>query len=144
MSRQPAPASGALPAGDPVVMHVWVAAGHSLCELEHGDYLQDHLAELKAPDAPVCGPCLLILSRLRRQAAALLELAHGTVAPESPTQAWRLLAKSPWGKRLDIGTFLRGTPDLDERTRFDAISYAVEPDSVHDLAAEMRDARSNL
>lgn len=130
------------PADDPAVLHVWVAAGHTLCELEAGDYLDEHLLELRTEGAAVCGPCLLIAGRLRRQACALLQLADEAVAPTLPSEAWRLLGKSGWGARLDIKTFLRATPDLDVQTRYDALRYAVDPDSVADLVSEMEHARA--
>lgn len=128
------------PAGEPVVLHVWVAAGHTLCELETGDYIDEQLQELWTEGAAVCGPCLLIVGRLRRQACALLDLADDAVAPERPSEAWRLLGKSAWGSRLDIGTFLSSTPHLDERTQFDAVRYQVDPSSVAELVAEMQQA----
>lgn len=123
-------------------MHVWVAAGHTLCELETGDYLTDHLEEIAAVDAPVCGPCLMIVARLRRQACALLDLAGGEVAPERPSDSWRLLAKSGWGSRLDIAPFLKAHPDLDTESRNDSVRYEVDPASVRDLVREMLDARA--
>ena len=142
MAPVPAAARLAEAASDPTVLHVWLPAGHTLCELEEGDYLLNHVAELAAVEPAVCGPCLLIVSRVRRQASALLEVAAGRVAPEIPSEAWRLLRKSGWGSRLNIDAFIHATPDLDARTRFDAVRDAVDPESVSDLADEMLAARS--
>lgn len=129
-------------ATNPTVLHVWLPAGHTLCELEEGDFATNHLGELTAVEPSVCGPCLLIVSRVRRQASALLDIAAGRVAPEIPTEAWRLLAKSGWGSRLNITGFIRATRDLDARTRFDAIRDAVDQASVDDLLDEMIVARA--
>lgn len=142
MTPQPAPARLTDADGDPKVLHVWVTAGHTLCELETGDYITDRASELAAVDATACGPCLLIVSRVRREACALLELAGERVAPDLPSEAWRLLDKSGWGRRVDIKTFLRTTPELDARSRFDAVRYAVDPESVADLVLEMAAVRA--
>lgn len=127
------------PADEPVVLHIWVAAGHSLCELETGDYTEEPRQELKSAGAAVCGPCLLIVGRLRRHACALLEFADGAIAPDRPSDAWRLLGKSGWGSRLDIKTFLRANPDVDTQTRYEAVRYAIDPESVTDLVSELKE-----
>jgi hypothetical protein len=124
------------------VLHVWLPAGHTLCELEAGDYARERLAELEASHSAVCGPCLLIVSRVRREASALLEMADERVAPDLPSEAWRLLDKSNWGSKVDIKRFLRTTPDIDARTRLDAIRYEVDPESVASLVDEMSRARA--
>lgn len=141
MTAQPAPAGAAQPNGDPTVMHVWLPAGHTLCELEEGDFLEDHLREMRTPDAAVCGPCLMLVSRIRRQACALLELAGGTVAPTRPSEAWRLVDKGGWSSRLDLKDFLRNPAEVDAGSRFDAVWYAMDRDSVLDTVLEMAAAR---
>lgn len=132
----PVPARSPEPATSGGVRHLWVAAGHSLCELETADGDAEVLEALDAR-AAVCGPCLLIVGRLRRQACAFLELSAGEVVPRSPSESWRLLDKSPWARRMDVKAFLRANPDVDERTRYEAIGYEVDPSSVDELVAEV-------
>ncbi len=135
----PALAAGAEPADEPSVKHLWLAAGHTLCELEKGQSAAEDLRELRAGSSPVCGPCLLIVLRLCRQAATFLERASDAVAPESATQAWRLLEKTPWGDLLSIESFLRATPDLDAHQEWTAVKAAVHPAAVQSLLEEIRD-----
>ena len=117
--------------------HLWVAAGHSLCELEEAVDGDEEVLEALDARAAVCGPCLLIVGRLRRQACAFLELSAGEVVPRSASESWRLLDRTPWSRRMDVEAFLRANPDVEERTRYEAIGYEVDPASVHDLVAEV-------
>lgn len=100
--------------------------------------IADDLRELREGFAAVCGPCLLIVLRLNRQAAAYLELAADAVAPQSATQSWRILdKKSPWGRHLDIQALLRAIPDLDARQDWGVVRRAADQSSVTDLVAEI-------
>lgn len=143
MKPQPAIATGADPAAEISIRHLWVAAGHSLCELETGDG-DDELSEALDVHAAMCGPCLLVVGRLRRQACAFLDLSGGQAVPPSIREGWRLLKKTPWQSRLDLDTFLRDNPDLDQQSRYDAIRYEVDPGTVNALVDEIWDLRAAL
>lgn len=134
----PALARQSEPAGEPLVKHLWLPAGHTLCDLEEGVGPDEDVRELRAGFSAVCGPCMLLVIRLTRDAAAYLELTGGAVAPDRGTEAWRLLDKTPWARVLDIKTFLASTADVDEQVQWNVVANISHPANVSERAAEMR------
>ncbi|WP_188037078.1 hypothetical protein [Actinotalea sp. JY-7885] len=124
-------------------VHVWMPDRRSLCdrrastpgrlEEKTDEEFDGWLAEQR--DAPVCGSCLLLVSRLRRQASAILQQAAGRVWPERPTQAWAQLRDTRWAGEVDLEVFL-SRDDLDQRIKFDAVNYEVDRGSVQSLVDE--------
>lgn len=126
----------------PGVIHIWLADDKTLCLLRSGDF-RTELSELEQTPVAVCSTCLVLAGRIRRQACALLEVAEDQVFPERPTQAWEALRPTPWGKRVDLDTFL-SHPGLDEQIKFGAIAHQIDPQSVQDLVSEITTARARL
>lgn len=126
----------------PGVIHVWLADDKTLCLLRSGDF-RTELSELEQTPVTVCSTCLVLAGRIRRQACALLEVAEQRVFPERPTQAWEALRPTPWGKRVDLDTFL-ARPGLDDQIKFGAIAHQIESQSVQDLVTEITAARARL
>ena len=125
-------------AGEPTVKHLWLPTGRTLCDLEGGDMPGEDVRELRAGFTAACGPCLLLVIRLSRDAAAYLELTDGAVAPDRGTEAWRLLAKTAWARVLDLETFLASTPDIDASVQWDVVANSSHPENIAERAAEMR------
>lgn len=99
---------------------------------------EEEISALLAEDeaAPACGSCLLLVSRIRREASALLKL-HPEVWPEEPYEAWRNLEGTRWALRLDLGAFAeRDRSEINAGTRYDAFTLQVDPKSVDDLITE--------
>lgn len=131
---------------EPKTRHLWMNDGRSLCDRRsqpRGDYYQlDEDAFEKAireqEDAPACGSCLLLVARLRRQAAAILGRGDGNVYPKQPTKAWENLLGTRWDSKIDIPTFLE-RPDLNAAIDYEAISGPVDQESVDELLEEERE-----
>ncbi len=109
--------------------------GRSLCDRRarpsRGDRvptLVEYLAEQAVTEsAPACGACLMLVSYLRTDAAILLQQA--TIHPSTPSAAWRALANTRWAQRFDPVAFGE-TPDLDQKSRFDAPLFALDPEKT--------------
>src|SRR4029453_8036977 len=92
-------------------------------------------AEVASTDAaPACGACMLLVARLRTEAAAILAHAPGAW-PENPPAAWALLAGTRWAERLDV-TAIPVTAEADDPARFDAFESPVDRADVELVRAE--------
>src|SRR5258705_1737917 len=59
------------------------------------------LTRAAATAAPACGSCLVIVDRLRFQAAVILDYSH-SVQPTSPVDAWMQMRGTRWGTVLNL------------------------------------------
>jgi hypothetical protein len=101
----------------------------------HGGTLCGLKAEAVKSGGPACSACLLLVSRIRREAAAMLTIAGGAVEPPTPRAAWESLRSTDWAESFDLEGFLE-RPNLDETIRINAFLLAVDPKSVEGLVAE--------
>jgi len=92
-------------------------------------------------NAPACGACMLLVSSIRRDAAAIL-LKSPSVYPETPREAWASLQGTRWERSWDIAAFV-DSPDADD-ARFDALTLAVATEHVQELVDERQEARRVL
>jgi hypothetical protein len=92
-------------------------------------------AKFETDDAPMCGSCLLLVSRVRRIAAAHLK-RHPTVWPERPSEAWANLRGTRWAYTFDLDGHAKKAEYVDKYSRFEAFMDAVDPVSVDELLAE--------
>lgn len=125
---------------EPMTRHVWLPDGRSLCD-RHAIAADDHVptpeefdAEVAAAEAaPACGPCMLLVARIRIEASLILDDAPDAW-PATPSAAWRLLSATRWAQRIDVIQVSR-TADVDESQRFDAFEPAVDPADLDRLRA---------
>jgi len=126
---------------EPVTRHVWLPDGRSLCDR----YTRPAEGRVPTPeefdaevastdDAPACGACMLLVARLRTEAAAILGHAPGAW-PETPSAAWSLLAGTRWAERLDV-VAISVTTEADDPARFDAVESPVDRADVERVRAE--------
>ena len=128
---------------EPKALHIWLPDRRSLCdrravstaniESMSDEQFEVYVAEQEG--APVCGPCLLLAGRIRRQGSALLKKASGRVYPTKPSLAWAQLRDTRWATMVDLDQFLERS-DLDTGIRFDALNDEVDSDSVNELVEE--------
>lgn len=136
---------------EPKTRHIWMMDGRSLCDRRsrpRGDYYELDEDEFEKAvkeqeNAPACGSCLLLVGRLRRQAAAILGMCDGKVFPKQPAKAWENLLGTRWDTKIDIPTFLQ-RPDLNAAIKYEAISGPVDQASVDDLVNEEREMYQQL
>lgn len=105
--------------------HIWIN-GQTLCGQK---------AEAGPKTIPACSSCLLLVGRLRREAAAMLKISGGAVEPPTPSEAWARLRGTHWAESFDLEDFL-SRPDLDETIRIDAFRLEVDPATVNELVEE--------
>lgn len=118
------------------MMHVWMPDGRSLCDRRAAPgavRTPDHVRE--AIEAPACGICLLLVGRLRREAAVILAQTERT-APQRASEAWSSLRGTRWERYFDLAAFDEKLDSVDANTRYDAILNAVDPAVVKELADE--------
>lgn len=100
--------------------HVWMPDGRSLCDrrarLPRADFaamtdeqFATYVDEQTA--APACGSCLVIVDRLRLQAATILEYSD-SVYPSTPVEAWLHMQGTRWDATLNLARFRPG-PDTE-------------------------------
>jgi len=111
----------------PAAHHLWIH-GRTLCGLK---------AEAAESSGTACSACLLLVSRIRREAAALLSIAGGAVEPPTPREAWASLRGTDWAESFDLDEFI-ARPDLDETIRIDAFLDSVAPLTVEALVSEWK------
>jgi hypothetical protein len=125
---------------EPITRHVWLPDGRSLCDrfarpaegpVPTPEEFDAGLASADA--AAACGPCLLLVERLRVEAAAIIAHAPGTW-PEAPSAAWTLLAGTRWAERLDVVAFSGAAGD--DSVIFDAFEAPIDRAVVERLRVE--------
>lgn len=126
---------------EPMTRHVWLPDGRSLCD-RHAPLADDRVPTPEEFDgevavieaAPACGACLVLVDRIRVEAAAILSDAPD-VWPQTPSASRALLAGTRWAHRLNTGA---NSPvaGVDDTDRFDAFERAVDPADVERLHAE--------
>lgn len=108
-------------------MHIWMLDGRSLCDRRpYPRYQGKSDAELEvlrkeAEAAQACGPCLLMVSRLRREAAAILEMTSA-VHPEKASDAWESMRETRWAGYFNLEGFSEHADKVNETTRYDQVN----------------------
>lgn len=123
-----------------LTVHVWMPDGRSLCDrrarpaARTDAEFEEH--QKRAKNAPSCGPCLLLVTAIRRMAAATLQ-NHPDVWPPRPSEAWRSLKDTRWSNRYDVDE-IADRAGVDDTTRYDAFLLPPDPKTVDTLAAQYR------
>jgi hypothetical protein len=119
-------------------VHIWMLDGRSLCDRRahpSGHFPDEESREAavaEAEAAPVCGACLLLAGRVRRESAAIL-LHNPTVYPERASEAWESLRETRWNSYFHLDAFKDAADHVDEHTKYDAVTKAVDPATVVEL-----------
>jgi hypothetical protein len=117
-------------------MHVWLPHGRSLCDRRFRDPAPNTDDDLEL--VPVCGSCLVLANRLRRQAAVLLT-TQPSVSPSAPREAWAALRGTRWEQIIELDDGDDAKPA--SHARFDAVAGALEQCIIR-LLEECPEARA--
>ena len=128
---------------EPRVGHIWMPDRRTLCDRRAAiptdlasmddDTFEAWMTEQQ--QAPACGPCILLASRIRRMAGVLLAESRGKVHPPNPSEAWCQLRDTRWAADIDLDDFLI-RPDLDVKIKYEAINYETDSIVVSEMVAE--------
>ena len=127
---------------EPITRHVWLPDGRSLCDRYtrpaegRVPTPEEFDAEVAATDAaPACGACMLLVARLRTEAAAILGHAPGCLARDSGPPRGRC-SPARGGRNDWMSSRSPSTAEADDSARFDAIESPVDRADVDRVRAE--------